>query len=251
MRKEIWDRFRINRRKDWVVFWVLAGLLCYVLAGRFLSFSVTDWLFRSSSPYMTNLNDPAPGWGQLLIALILLALVGEAVLLLCKRDRKGAIIMVLLLIAAGVTPFAVRGLYRVHSDLIVSSLWKEQPQTINVWFGNDQETGQRYGVSDEDLSKQQKQELLEFCKNLTPIADESKLKSLKEWYLKTISEFRDPTNIYIGFSKKYGHSYSFNLRIYEDKVFIWRGNGKQPVQYVTFFEDNGLINWLEELRGDK
>lgn len=60
----------------------------------------------------------------------------------------------------------------------------------------------------------------------------------------------DSTNIDIRYNRKYGHSYSFNLRIYEGKIFIWRGNGKQPLQYVTFFEDNGLIEWLEELLDD-
>lgn len=246
--KDIFDRFRIKRKRDWAVFWVFAGLLCYVLGGSFLSYGITDWLFRIGSPYMTNLNDPAPGWGRLMMALILLALVGEAVLLLCKRDRKGAVFMALLLAGACVTPFAVRGLYKIHTDLIVSSLWKESPGTISIWLGKDLESGKRYGFLDEDLSKQQKQELLEFCKNMTMVSDRDELKNLEEWYRDTPAAFSDSTNIYIGYNEKYGHSYSFELRIYEDRIFIWRGNGKQPGQYVTFFEDNGLINWLEMLR---
>lgn len=247
MRKEILNRLRIKGKRDWAVFWILAGLLCYVLGGRFLSHRVTDWLFQSGNPYMTNLNDPAPGWGRLMMALILLALVGEAVLLLCKRNRKGAVFMVALLAGACVTPFAVRGLYKVHTDLIVSSLWKESPKTISVWLGKNQGSGKRYGFLDEDLSKQQKVELLEFCKNMTIVSDKDELKNLEEWYRETPAAFSDSTNIYIGYNEKYGHSYSFNLRIYEDRIFIWRGNGKQPAQYVTFLEDNGLINWVEML----
>lgn len=249
--KNILDRFRIKRKRDWVVFWVFAGLLCYVLGGSLLSYGGIDWLFRSGSPYMTNLNDPAPVWGRLMLALILLALVGEAVLLLCKRNRKGAIIMVLLLAGACAAPFAVRGLYRIHSDLIVSSLWKEAPQMVSIWFGKNQESGQRCGLLDEDLSKEQKQELLKFCQNLTIISDESERKQLEEWYRESPSAFSDATYISIRYDEKYGHSYFFNLHIYEDKVFLWRGNGKQPVQYITFFEDNGLINWLERLQGDE
>lgn len=245
------EKIRIRGKRDWAVFWVFAGLLCYVLGGRFLSYRIKDWLFQSSNPYMTNLNDPAPGWGRLMIALILLAVVGEIVLVLCKRNRKGAIAMALLLAGACVVPFAVRGLYRVHTYLIVSSLWEEKPQTVSVWFGKDQESGQaRYGFLDEDLSKEQKQELLEFCKNMTMISDESELKNLEEWYRETPAAFLDSTNIDIKYNRKYGHSYSFKLCIYERKIFIWRGNGKQPAQYVTFFEDNGLIEWLEELSSD-
>lgn len=243
------NKFRIRGKRDWAVFWIFAGLLCYVLGGRFLSYRIKDWLFQSSSPYMTNLNDPAPGWGRLMIALILLAAVGEIVLILCKRNRKGVIAMAVLLAGACVVPFAVKGLYRAHTYLIVSSLWKETPQTVRVWFlGKDQETGQtRYGFLDENLSMEQKQELLEFCKNMTIVSDEEERKELEEWYRETPSAFTDSTDINIKYNRKYGHSYSFNLRIYEGKIFIWRGNGKQPVQYVTFFEDNGLLEWLERL----
>lgn len=87
--KGFWDRFRIRRRRDWAVFWIFAGLLCYVAGGRFLSYKIKDWLFQSANPYMTNLNDPAPGWGRLLVVLLMLALLGELVLLLCKRNKKG------------------------------------------------------------------------------------------------------------------------------------------------------------------
>lgn len=242
------EKLRIRGKRDWAVFWIFAGLLCYVLGGRFLSYGITDWLFQSSNPYMTNLNDPALGWGRLMVALMLLAAVGEMVLIFCKRNRKGTIAMAVLLTGACAVPFAVKGLYRIHTDLIVSSLWKEKPQIVSVWFGGDQETGQtRYGLLDEDLSKEQKQELLEFCKNMIMVSDESKLKALEEWYQETPSAFRDSTNIYIRYNRKYGHSYSFNLRVYEGKVFIWRGNGGQSAQYVTFFEDNGLVEWLENL----
>lgn len=247
--KGIWERFRIRGKRDWAVFWIFTGLLCYVLGGRFLSYGITDWLFKSGNSCMTKLNDPSPGWGRLMIALMLLAVVAEVVLIICRRNRKGAIAMAVLLAGACVVPFAVKGLYRVHTYLIVSSLWEEKPQTVSVWFwGKDQETGQtQYGFLDEDLSKEQKQELLEFCKNLTMVSDESKLIELEEWYRETPSAFMDSTNIDIRYNRKYGHSYSFILRIYEGKIFIWRGNGKQSVQYVTFFEDNGLVEWLEEL----
>ena len=242
------EKFRIRRKRDWAVFWIFAGLLCYVLGGSFLSYRITDWLFQSGNPYMTNLNDPSQGWGRLMLALMLLAAVGEIVLIFCKKNRKGAIAMAVLLAGACAVPFAIKGLYRVHTDLIVSSLWKEKPQTVSVWFGGGQEIGQtRYGLLDEDLSKEQKQELLEFCKNMTLVSDESERKALNEWYQETPSAFRDSTNIFIRYNRKYGHSYSFNLRIYEGKMFIWRGNGKQPVQYVTFFEDNGLAEWMENL----
>lgn len=247
--KQILDgKFRIRGKRDWAVFWIFAGLLCYVLGGRFLSYGITDWLFQSSSPYMTNLNDPAPGWGRLMIALILLAAVGETVLIFCKRNRKGVIAMAVLLAGACVVPFAVRGLYSAHTYLIVSSLWEENPQTVSVWIGGDQKIGQtRYGLLDEDLSKEQKQELLEFCKHMTIVSDEEERRELEEWYGETPSAFMNATNIHIRYNRKYGHSYTFNLRIYEGKIFIWRGNGRQPAQYVTFFEDNGLVEWLENL----
>lgn len=216
------NKLRIKNKRDWCIFWIFTVLICYGLSSRLLTYGLQNRMFDYANPYMTNLNDPSAGWGRLLITLLLLALVAEAVLFLCKGIRRKIAAMTAVLAAAILMPFLTFGMYKVHTDMIVSSLWKEEPQSVSIWPETDPVTGKTgTGLRNEDLSEEQKSELLELCRNLTVISDEEELQRL--------------------------HSYSFILRIYEGKVFIWRGNGKQSRQYLTFFENNGITEWVEEI----
>lgn len=238
----------IKSKKDWGIFWIFAALLCYGLSSCFPAYGFKDFVFSYASPYMTNLNDPSEGWGRLLITLLLLAVTAEAVLFLRKGVRGRAAVMAAVLAAAVLMPFLISGLYRVHTDLIVSVLWEEEPQSVNIWPETDSVTGEKgTGLRNEDLSEEQKHELLELCRNLTVISDEEELQNLENWYGESEDAFMNAAEVYLHFDEKYGHSYSFVLRLYEGKVYIWRGNGKQPEQYLTFFEDNGITEWVEEI----
>lgn len=242
------NKLRIKNKRDWGIFWIFTALICYGLSSRLLTYGLQNRMFDYANPYMTNLNDPSAGWGRLLITLLLLDLVAEAVLFLCKGIRRKIAAMTAVLAAAILMPFLTFGMYKVHTDLIVSSLWKEEPQSVSIWPETDPVTGKRgTGLRNEDLSEEQKSELLELCRNLTVISDEEELQRLEDWYCENNDAFMNASNIYLHFGKKYGHSYSFILRIYEGKVFIWRGNGKQSRQYLTFFENNGITEWVEEI----
>lgn len=248
LEKVNWEKLRIRGKKDWIIFWIFSTLICYGLSSFLPAFKGTDWLFQRANPYMTNLNDPSYGWERLMITLLLLALVAEVVLFLCKRNLKGAISMIAVLLVAVIIPFITAGAYKIHTDLIVSSLWKEEPHYVSVWSGRDPLTGKNEtGLLSENLTEEEKQQLLELCRSLTMITDKEELSELAQWYQESPDAFMDAAEIRIGYDEKYGHSYSFILRLYEGKVFIWRGNGKQPVQYLTFFENNGIYEWVEEL----
>lgn len=243
-----WEKLRIRGKKDWIIFWIFAALICYGLSSCFLTFKVTAWLFQRANPYMTNLNDPSCGWGRLMITLLLLALVGEVVLFLCERNLKGVISMAAVLLVAVFIPFITAGAYKVHTDLIVSSLWKEEPRYVSIWPESDPATGKRgTGLLIENLAEEEKQQLLELCRSLNMITDEEELGELAQWYQESRDAFTDAAEIRIGYDERYGHSYSFILRLHEGKVFIWRGNGKQPTQYLTFFEDNGVTKLVKDL----
>lgn len=235
MRKMIqkidWKKFRIRSRRDWVIFWVFAAMICYALGMRY-DYKPDQWLFQFANPYMTNLNQPY-AWGQLIVCFSLFAIVVEVVLFLCKKPVKAR---VLVLVGVLLMPMIILAGYRIHTNLIVSSLWKEEPVRIDLW------KEQRMALTGE-----QQRELLELCRELTLVSDVETQELLKQWYLECHSEaFMDADNIEIRFSEKYGHNYSFNLRIYEGKVFIWRGYSGQDTE-VTFFEDNGIVEWVDRI----
>jgi len=76
LQKIDWDKFRIRSRRDWVIFWVFAALICYAAGSRY-AYRADRWLFRFANPYMSDLNQPYT-WGQLMVFLFLLAVVAEA-----------------------------------------------------------------------------------------------------------------------------------------------------------------------------
>lgn len=242
-RKAWLGKFSIKGKKDWAIFWAFAALVCYGISSRLGRYQLRDWMFAQANPYMSNLNDPSEGWQRILITMLLLAAVGEAVSFLCKKSWK---CKMTILSAAVLAPFLILGAYRIHTNLIVSSLWKEEPKAGSVWLGTELPSGKN-GIYREELTEEEWQALLALCRDMTIVSDEEKVKELEMWYQEADAPFLKSDKIWINFPKKWGHNYSFCLRLYEGKVFLWRGNGSQPGEYVTFFEDNGITAWLEEL----
>lgn len=229
-----WNKLRIRNRKDWTIFWIFAVLICYAVGLRY-DHRPNDWLFQFANPYMTNLNQPYT-WGQLIVFLALFAAVVEVVLFLCKKPVKARI-----LVLAGVLlmPMIILAGYRIHTNLIVSSLWKEEPEKVDLWKEQRME-----------LTEKEQKELLELCRNLTLVSNQETQEQLKQWYLESDSAaFTEADDIRIRFSEKYGHSYSFNLSVYEGKVFLWRGYSGSDIE-ITFFEDNGIVEWVEGITAD-
>ena len=232
MEKIDWNKFRIRSRKDWVIFWVFAVFICYSAGLRYDHWP-DRWLFQFANPYMTDINQPHT-WGQLIPFLALLAVVTEVVLFLCRKPVKARI---LVLVGALLMPMIILAGYRIHTDLIVSSLWKEKPVGISLWKDHRME-----------LTEEEQKELLELCQNLTQVSDKETQELLKQWYLENDSSpFSEADDINIRFSEKYGHSYSFKLSVFDGKVFIWRGYGGSNVE-ITFFEDNGIVELVEKIK---
>lgn len=237
-----WDKFRIRSRKDWVIFWIFAVLICYAV-GQHYDYKPDRWLFPFANPYMTDINQPH-AWGQMIPFLTLLAAVAEAVLFLCKKPVRAKV-----LVLAGVLlmPMLILAGYRIHTNLIVSSLWKEEPEFVRVrWSGADPGKGN----IDVQLEGEERQEMLELCRSLVPISDAETQNMLTEWHHEdNTNHFMEDDSVYLRFAEKYGHNYSFTLRLCDGKLYIWRGYGSSQKELITFFEDAGISGRMEEIIG--
>lgn len=233
-----WNKFRIRGRKDWAIFWILAVCICYA-AGIHYADRPDRWLFQFSNPYMMNLNQPHT-WGQLMVFFPLLAVVTEAVLFLCKKPVK---IRILVLVGALMMPMVIVAGYRIHTNLIASSLWKEEPEVIRlVW--RDTDSGAREDQM--ELTEEERRRLLELCRGMSPISDQGELERLRQWYREDNEErYEQGSGIQMSFAEKYGHSYSFWLNICDGKIYLMRGYNSSMQQEITFFEDNGIVEWME------
>ena len=234
-----WNKFRIRNRKDWMIFWIFTVCICYAI-GIYYADMPGRWLFHFANPYMTQLNQPHT-WGQLMVFLPLFVAVTEVVLFLCKKPVKAKI---LLLAGALLMPMVIVAGYRIHTNLIVSSLWKEDPGRVMIfWKDADSEKQENR----RELAGEERKELLELCRGMIPVSDQNTLEMLKQWYQEYDREqYAGRSHIRISFAEKYGHSYELWLYVYDGKVYLWRGYSSS-MEEITFFEDNGIVEWMEEI----
>ncbi len=241
LEKVEWSKFRIRGRRDWTLFWIFAILACYGLGLRYASVN-ERWLFQFANPYMTEINQPH-SWGQLMGALFLLAMVTEVVLFLCKKPVQARI---LVLAGALLMPAVIVAGYRIHTNLIVSPLWKDVPAWISVRCrGEGQDKA--LNIEWEELTEGQQRELLELCRTIEPVPEEAR-GQLSLWYRENSGRLAgEEDSISLRFDERYGHNYSVRIGIREEKIFLWRGYSRRGEE-ITFFEDNGLIEWMEKVR---
>lgn len=237
-------KFRIKSKRDWVIFWIFAALIAYMI-GDIWNDRINSMLRRIGNPWMTNLNEPQ-SYGRMIAAVVLLAVVAEVVLFLCRKPLKAKLAV---LVAGVLMPMALVGIYQLNCKLIVSVLWNEEPSSV---FLRGQETDVCLKMSNggdiEDVSMEEYKEVLEYCRNLTLVSDEEQEAGM-EWYKNAESPFVGTDMISMYFPEKYGHSYSFSLRLHEGHVYLWRGYSSDNLE-VTFFEDNGVTEWFQEHIGE-
>lgn len=234
--KELFSKFKIQSKKDWVIFWVFAALISYGVAYNYDT-DVTYRLRSLENPWLWVGNEPQ-SYGRMIIAVVILAVVAEIVCFLRHKDFK----IKLAVLAAGlILPVALTGMYVANCNLIVSVIWQEEPD-MTVYWGRHEDTV-RYVPNEEEQAA-----LLEYCRNMTIVSDDQVQEELMQWYRDTEgSSLWSPAQIDMHFPKKYGHSCWLKVQVWEDYLYIFRGYGRNSI-LITLFEDNGLIAYLEELQ---
>lgn len=237
--KDFISKFKINSKKDWVIFWIFAALIAYAVAYNYDT-GITYWLRSMGNPWLWEGNEPR-SYGRMIIAVIMLAVLAEAVCFLRRKNLK----VKLAVLAGGVLlPVLLIGMYLINCRLIVSVIWQEEPVAVTVWWGEYEDTV-RYTPSEEEQVL-----LLEYCRNLTIVSDARVQEEFMQCYRDTRGEnIFSASQVDLYFPKKYGHNCWFKVQVWGDYLYFFRGNGAGGNNIlVTLFEDNGLAAYLEELQ---
>lgn len=232
-------RLKIKSRKDWVIFWAFAALIAYVVGGAF-DIRINTWLCGIHTPWLTALNEPQ-NYGRAIIAAVLLTVMAEGVLLLCRKSWRAKLVT---LAAGALLSLALIGVYQAHCRLIVSVLWSGEPQSMAVKLDGSYRYRERGG--EEDLTDAQWGELLELCRSLAPITDSEEQQAYMAWY-KAEGDFVGSDWIQLHFPEKYGHGYMLWLNVQDGHIYLWRGYQGYDM-LITFFEDNGIVEWLQNIK---
>lgn len=234
----------IKHKRDWFIACAFTFLVVYAISTRF-SQKVDDWLFNFTPDFFTNMNQ-LRSYGNWLITIAVMAVIVEAVLLLYRKIWK-----VKLWVFGGVFATAVvlwMGVffgYQLHSRLVVSVIDTEQPVSFGINSCLDSREVYIQGTS---LTEEETEQLIELCKSLQPV-DEAKQEELYQAYKDSDGDwFMNAEEISFRYPVKYGHDFHFNIRIYDGNIFVRKGYNEKQKELIVFFEDNGLLQMVEELK---
>lgn len=128
--KGLLKKIRIKSKKDWIIFWIFTTLIVYSICSD-IGFRINDWLRGVGNIWLTNLNEPQ-SYGQLLATSVVMVIVVEVVLFLCRKSYKKKLVA---LVAGMIVAILIFGIYQMHCKLIVSVLWDKEPSSIWADFG--------------------------------------------------------------------------------------------------------------------
>lgn len=241
MKKADFSKIKIDNKKDWIIFWVFAVLVAYAVAGFFMN-RIDQVLRKLDSPWLWEGNEPQ-SYGRMIAAVVLLVLMAEVI---CFLRRKKLWTKLAVLAAGILIPAALVWMYWYNCRLIVSVLWDEKPSYIGVtWEDPGSNKNIRYHPTPEEQA-----DILEMCRNLTVVSDERILKEFKEWEMQIDSIWKQD-GIDLHFPEKYGHNYYLNIYVWGDYVYFFRGHGYGNAEFFTLFEDNGLIQYIENIKQEQ
>lgn len=234
----------IKNKRDWFIACAFTFLIVYAISTR-LSWRVDNWLFNFTPDLFTNMNQ-LRSYGNWLITIVVMAVIVEAVLLVYRKIWKVKIWVFMSVFATAVVLWlGVFFGYQLHSRLVVSVIDTEQPVSFGISQGVYKEDAYIYGDS---LTPEEKEKLLELCKTLQPVGEEEQERLYREYKDSDGDWFMNAAKIGFRYPVKYGHDFHFNIRIYDGNIYVRKGYNEKQKDLIVFFEDNGLLQVVEELK---
>lgn len=226
-------QMQIKTKKDWCIAFVFAVLIVYVIS-KFFTFSIQDLLLCYGNPMMTNMNQPK-SYGNVAFTIIVMTILVEIVLF--RKHKKTVLKAVCLIVGIFLAVAVITG-YFIHVNLIVSSIEEGNGvvTSISPWGGN----------ADVMFMKAEEQEIMRLCEKLKPVSAE-KQKELEERVLDEYGGMPEDTQlIWCRYPKKYGYQFDLMVCVAEQSIFVFKGYDNKQKAIITFFEDNGLLEYFPE-----
>ncbi len=222
---------KITSRKDWIIAFVFTSLVVYGVSSHY-SFRLQSFLLTYGNSRLTNMNQPR-GYANLMVVFLVMTLITEIILFLYHKSWVKKLVTAL---AGVILTLLIWAGYLINCDLIVSVIHTSEPSSIHVGGWGHQ--------VDVTMNEEQKEQLITYCETLQPV-NAQKERALEAAFHK--SGFTSKSIlIWSTYPRKYGHNYDLMVCVYQDMIFIRKGyNGKQEI--VTFYEDNGILDLLQEI----
>lgn len=225
---------KIKTKKDWIIAVIFTFLILYGITTRF-SYRIQAFLLDYGNSKLTNMNQPR-GYGNLIITLLIMTILAEFLLFLYHQSVNVKIITLLAGIICSGLLFAG---YLLNCNLIVSVMGKTEPVSVRAdgWTSK----------MNLDMTREQEAKLVSFCETLQPVSAQQE-KRLEQAFYANGNMTGDSLLIWITYPKKYGHNYDLMVCVYDTMIFVRKGYNNKNREIVTFYEDNGLLSFINQLK---
>lgn len=230
------NNFRIKTKRDWCIAAVLTTFVVYAISTKFLLI-FQSMLLKCGNPMMTDMNQPK-SYGNIMFTIVVVMFLVEIVLIKHKKSKK---LIAILAVGTIIVVFGIYQLYLYHVEQIVSVIEEEDGRytSIGYWGGED------WNIDDSTIK-----EIISLCEELEPVSQEEQV-ILKEELVKNDDYILDTLLIWAHYPEKWGHSFDLMVNVYEDKIFIDKGQDHKQQVIVTFFKDNGLLELVNEVEANQ
>lgn len=224
---------KIKTRRDWCLAFIFTLIIVYAISTRF-SFAFQSWLLRYGNPMLTDMNQPK-SYGNVIFTILVMTVITEIVLIRYRKSKKAKGILAVGGIAAAA---AVFGMYLFNTNLIVSAIEEEAERIVSIGY---------WGGDDLEIPEEQQKEIIALCEELKPVSEEEESRLEEDFYAEGDVVSRSVL-IWAVYPKRYGHNFDMMVCVYGDQIYVRKGYDNRQNEIVTFFEDNGLVEKINEYR---
>lgn len=224
------QRLRIKTRKDWFIAFVFTFLLVYLLVLRY-QVVINDWLLRVTPGKISYFNQPEEQ-GVFAVTVLAVAVISIGVMIYKKVKGK----YITLALAGGIIiAAAIMATYYYECRLLLKVPLESEPESVRV---SEERNGSHISYT---LNQEMEEQIVEKIMALEPLSDQDDIRR------ETINGSTDRTSISIWYPRRNDYSYHIMISVKNKIIYFAKGHG---LESVIFYQDNGLLDILEELRDE-
>ena len=184
---------------------------------------------------MTKMNQPK-SYGNIMFTVVVMMILVIVILIRHKKSKK---IIAIVVIGTGMVFFGIFQMYLYNVDKIVSVIEEEEGNRIFISY---------WGGEDLNVDEATEKKIFALCEELKPLPEAEQLKLRGE--LDDNGDYiEDTILLWSSYPEKWGHNFDLMVNVYEDKIFIDNGDDYKQQMIVRFYEDNGLLKLVNEVKG--
>lgn len=227
------QKLRIKTKRDWLIAFVFAFLLTYVIVLRFRG-EINEFLLPLTPDRISFFNQPE-NQGVYAVTVLVMSVLTIGVMIYKKIRGK----YIALALAAGIViAGAAIGSYYYECHLMLKVPSEYQPEDVSVFcLGGPEASHGSYKLDEET-----KAQLVDKVLTLEPLSKEEEKRQRDR---SNMEDNGEETSVSISYPKQHGQSYHIWVGVRDGVIRIHKGHSPNS---DPIYKDNGLLGLIEQLK---